>query len=221
MIGTMKSLGIRVGMDDFGAGHTSFKNLRRLGFDLVKIDGACIQNLARSPDDRFFVRALLDLARHLNIEAVVEWVEDHETASLLAEWGVDYAQGNFFGEARPPAPLTASAAALAPRSSALFGEAVEASAHLFELAPQVLDIGGAVLRTARVRLGRRGAGAERKWVEHCQSLTEHLHVFAGLVFQGLENLACRLSERRAAEGVGHLAAQFLLLANQPIDREVE
>ena len=75
MIGTMKSLGIRVGMDDFGAGHTSFKNLRRLGFDLVNIDGAFIQNLARSPDDRFFVRTLLDLARHLNIEAVAEWVE--------------------------------------------------------------------------------------------------------------------------------------------------
>jgi diguanylate cyclase (GGDEF)-like protein len=42
VIGTMKSLGIRVGMDDFSAGHTSFKNLRRLGFDLVKIDGAFI-----------------------------------------------------------------------------------------------------------------------------------------------------------------------------------
>jgi EAL domain-containing protein (putative c-di-GMP-specific phosphodiesterase class I) len=111
VIGTMKSLGIRVGMDDFSAGHTSFKNLRRLGFDLVKIDGAFIQNLARSPDDRFFVRTLLDLARHLNIEAVAEWVEDHETAALLAEWGVDYAQGNFFGEARPLAALTASAAA--------------------------------------------------------------------------------------------------------------
>jgi EAL domain-containing protein (putative c-di-GMP-specific phosphodiesterase class I) len=42
VIGTMKSLGIRVGMDDFSAGHTSFKNLRRLGFDLVKIDGVFI-----------------------------------------------------------------------------------------------------------------------------------------------------------------------------------
>src|SRR6476660_4612648 len=59
----------------------------------------------------------------------------------------------------------------APRSSVLFGEAVEASAHLFELAPQVLDLGGAVLRTARVRLGRRGAGAKGKMVSCCQSLT--------------------------------------------------
>jgi EAL domain-containing protein (putative c-di-GMP-specific phosphodiesterase class I) len=110
-IAGMKSLGIRVAMDDFGAGHTSFRNLRQLGFDLIKLDGAFIQNLARSPDDRFFVRTLLDLARHLKIEAVAEWVEDAETARLLAEWGVDYAQGNFFGEARLAWPIAASAAA--------------------------------------------------------------------------------------------------------------
>jgi EAL domain-containing protein (putative c-di-GMP-specific phosphodiesterase class I) len=110
-ITAMKSLGIRVAMDDFGAGHTSFRNLRRLGFDLVKIDGAFIQNLSRSPDDRFFVRTLLDLARHLKIEAVAEWVEDAETARLLTEWGLDYVQGNFFGEARLASPITATAAA--------------------------------------------------------------------------------------------------------------
>jgi diguanylate cyclase (GGDEF)-like protein len=110
-IGAMKSLGIRVAMDDFGAGHTSFRNLRRLGFDLVKIDGAFIQNLARSPDDRFFVRTLLDLARHLNIEAVAEWVEDADTARLLTEWGIDYGQGNFFGEAQLAFPMAASVAA--------------------------------------------------------------------------------------------------------------
>ncbi|MBV9066935.1 MAG: bifunctional diguanylate cyclase/phosphodiesterase [Methylobacteriaceae bacterium] len=110
-IAAMKSLGLRTAMDDFGAGHTSFKNLRRLGFDLVKIDGAFIQNLPRSPDDRFFVRALLDLAQHLNIETVAEWVEDAETAQLLADWGVDYAQGNFFGEAQLASPAAACAAA--------------------------------------------------------------------------------------------------------------
>jgi EAL domain-containing protein (putative c-di-GMP-specific phosphodiesterase class I) len=57
------------------------------------------------------VRTLLDLARHLKIATVAEWVEEAETAHLLAEWGVDYAQGNFFGAAQPAAATAASAAA--------------------------------------------------------------------------------------------------------------
>jgi diguanylate cyclase (GGDEF)-like protein len=95
----MKALGVAVAIDDFGAGHTSFKLLRSFPVDILKIDGAFIQNLARSADDRFFVRTLVDLAHHLNIATVAEWVEDEETALLLAEWGVDYLQGNHCGAA--------------------------------------------------------------------------------------------------------------------------
>ena len=99
VIETIKKLGVRVAMDDFGAGHTSFRNLRELAVDLVKIDGAFVQNLARSTDDRFFVRTLIDLAHHLNIPIVAEWVENQATANMLTEWGVDYFQGDFFGQA--------------------------------------------------------------------------------------------------------------------------
>ena len=95
----MKALGVKVAMDDFGAGHTSFRNLRGLGVDVVKIDGAFVQNIARSVDDRFFVRTLVDLARHLNIETVAEWVEDDEAMRILTEWGIDYLQGHHFGRA--------------------------------------------------------------------------------------------------------------------------
>lgn len=96
-IAQFRETGMRVAMDDFGAGYSSFKNLRGLGIDLLKIDGAFIQNLSRSPDDRFFVRTLVNLAKHLQIPVVAEWVEDHETAALLAEWGVDYCQGACYG----------------------------------------------------------------------------------------------------------------------------
>ena len=110
-ISAMKRMGVRVAMDDFGAGHTSFRNLRGLGFDVLKIDGAFMQNLARSPDDRLFVRTLIELARHLGIPTVAEWVEDAETASILTGWGVDYLQGHHFGEAKvPPAPEAFDAA---------------------------------------------------------------------------------------------------------------
>ena len=97
IIARMKALGIAVAMDDFGAGHTSFRNLRRLRIDIVKIDGAFVQNVARSLDDRFFVRTLAELARHLGVQTVAEWVEDAETRRLLGEWRIDYLQGNFLG----------------------------------------------------------------------------------------------------------------------------
>ncbi len=101
VIASCKKLGIKVAMDDFGSGHTSFRNLRALAFDLVKIDGAFVQNIANSADDRFFVRTLIDLAQHLELKIVAEWVEDEETATLLREWGVSYFQGALFGSAGP------------------------------------------------------------------------------------------------------------------------
>ncbi len=57
----VKDLGCRIAIDDFGAGYTSFRNLRKLGVDIVKIDGAFVQNLTRSEDDRTFVRTLIEL----------------------------------------------------------------------------------------------------------------------------------------------------------------
>jgi diguanylate cyclase (GGDEF)-like protein len=99
-ISVMKECGVKVAMDDFGAGHTSFRNLRSLQVDLLKIDGAFVQNLSESEDDRVFVRTLVDLARHLGIPTVAEWVEDERSATILADWGVDYLQGHFFGAAK-------------------------------------------------------------------------------------------------------------------------
>ena len=96
IIKTLNGMGVRVAMDDFGAGHTSFRNLRTLGFDIIKIDGAFIQNLSQSADDRFFVRTLVELAKHIGVATVAEWVEDEETARILAEWGVTYFQGELY-----------------------------------------------------------------------------------------------------------------------------
>jgi len=99
VISVCHGLGAKVAMDDFGAGHTSFRNLRDLAFDLVKIDGAFVRNIVNSEDDRFFARTLTDLAHHLKLEIVAEWVEDEATAAVLREWKVDYFQGALFGDA--------------------------------------------------------------------------------------------------------------------------
>jgi len=69
----------------------------KLGVDIVKIDGAFVQNIARSADDRAFVQTLIDLARRLQIKTVAEWVQDEEAAGLLRDWGCDYIQGRLIG----------------------------------------------------------------------------------------------------------------------------
>jgi diguanylate cyclase (GGDEF)-like protein len=96
----VKDLGARIAIDDFGAGYTSFRNLRELGVDLIKIDGAFVQNLAKSEDDRTFVRTMLDLARGLKLKTVAEWVQDEQSAAILAAWGCDYLQGAHIALAR-------------------------------------------------------------------------------------------------------------------------
>jgi diguanylate cyclase (GGDEF)-like protein len=106
----LKNFGSRIAIDDFGAGYTSFRNLRKLGVDIVKIDGAFVQNIARSTDDRAFVQALIDLARRLEIKTVAEWVQDEEAAGLLRDWGCDYIQGRLIGLASAERSWDAQAA---------------------------------------------------------------------------------------------------------------
>jgi diguanylate cyclase (GGDEF)-like protein len=103
----LKNFGSRIAIDDFGAGYTSFRNLRKLGVDIVKIDGAFVQNIARSADDRAFVQTLIDLARRLQIKTVAEWVQDEESAAMLRDWGCDYIQGRLIGLASPERPWSA------------------------------------------------------------------------------------------------------------------
>jgi diguanylate cyclase (GGDEF)-like protein len=100
----LKNFGSRIAIDDFGAGYTSFRNLRKLGVDIVKIDGAFVQNIARSADDRAFVQTLIDLARRLEIKTVAEWVQDDESAAMLCDWGCDYIQGRLIGLASAQRP---------------------------------------------------------------------------------------------------------------------
>lgn len=111
LLDKVKAQGCRIAIDDFGAGHTSLKHLRAFPIDILKLDGAFTQNLRRSTDDRFYVRTLIDLARHLAVETVAEWVDDETQAVMLADWGITYLQGHLIGKARlPNAPPDAFAA---------------------------------------------------------------------------------------------------------------
>ncbi len=97
-ISNLRELGCRVAIDDFGAGYTSFRNLQMLHVDMVKVDGSYVRDLAASPDNQIFVRTLVELAKNFKLETVAEWVGSEEDAQLLAQFGVDYLQGAYFGE---------------------------------------------------------------------------------------------------------------------------
>jgi diguanylate cyclase (GGDEF)-like protein len=103
-VSRVKDLGCRIAIDDFGAGHTSFRNLRKLGADILKIDGSFVENISRSEDDRAFVQTMVDLAHRLGLTTVAEWVQDETTAGMLRDWGCDYLQGELFGLASSDRP---------------------------------------------------------------------------------------------------------------------
>jgi EAL domain-containing protein (putative c-di-GMP-specific phosphodiesterase class I) len=101
---TLRSLGCRFAIDDFGIGFSSFHYLRHLPVDYLKIDGSYIRTLLHNPIDAALVGAIVELARTLGLGTIAEHVEDAETAVWLRDHGVDYAQGFFIGAPRPLAP---------------------------------------------------------------------------------------------------------------------
>ncbi|HEV2158273.1 bifunctional diguanylate cyclase/phosphodiesterase [Bradyrhizobium sp.] len=113
----LKNFGSRIAIDDFGAGYTSFRNLRKLGVDIVKIDGAFVQNITHSADDRAFVQTLIDLARRLDIKTVAEWVQDEQAANMLRDWGCDYIQGRLTGLASADRPWGVPSDSVLPAAS--------------------------------------------------------------------------------------------------------
>ncbi len=98
-VATLHDLGCPLALDDFGAGFSSFRSLRSLNADIIKIAGMFLKNLRDDPDDQVFIKALVAIARHFGMKVVAEWVEDEATVALLAEFGVDMIQGNLIGAA--------------------------------------------------------------------------------------------------------------------------
>jgi diguanylate cyclase (GGDEF)-like protein len=97
-VSQLREVGVRVAIDDFGAGYTSFRNLQMLHVDTVKIDGSYVADLSQSPENQVFVRTLVGLAKSFDIRTVAEWVGSDDDAALLQTFGVDYFQGFHFGE---------------------------------------------------------------------------------------------------------------------------
>lgn len=96
-ISTVRDLGCKVALDDFGSGYTSFRHMKSLTVDVVKIDGAFVTDIANSQDNQLFVRTLLGLAEGFGLKTVAECIESEEDARILTQEGADFLQGWHLG----------------------------------------------------------------------------------------------------------------------------
>lgn len=93
----LRDLGFRVCIDDFGAGSASLEYLSALDIDIVKFDGRFVRDLERGSRNHILLKHLAGLCKALGAETVAEMVETPRVATLLAEVGIDYGQGWYFG----------------------------------------------------------------------------------------------------------------------------
>jgi PAS domain S-box-containing protein len=98
---SLRDLGCKVALDDFGVGYGGLAYLKRLPVSYLKIDMQFVTDLVTEPSSRHVVRAIVDLARSFGAKTVAEGAEDLETVNLLKEFEVDYVQGFIIGEPRP------------------------------------------------------------------------------------------------------------------------
>lgn len=97
----MRSLGVRIALDDFGAGYSSFGYLRELPASLVKIDGQFMPGIEAQPRNQVIVSGIRRLVEELGMACIAEWVEDVATLEFLLRVDMDYAQGFALGRPLP------------------------------------------------------------------------------------------------------------------------
>ena len=102
-IDRLRTFHMKIALDDFGSGLSSFAYLKNLSVDYLKIDGGFVRDIVDDPIDREMVKSIHQLARVMGIQTIAEFVENDQIFAYLKDIGIDYGQG--YGIARPR-PLT-------------------------------------------------------------------------------------------------------------------
>jgi len=111
---SLKQLGLHFSLDDFGTGYSSLSYLKRLPLDTLKIDRAFVRDCTVDPNDAAIVRAIIAMARSLEVQVVAEGVETQAQLRFLGEQGCNAYQGYYFS---PPVPQEQLHALLQARGS--------------------------------------------------------------------------------------------------------
>lgn len=98
----LKELGVRISIDDFGAGEASIAALKAIPVDVIKIDRSYVSGRSSTSRDHAIASGIVCLAARLGASVVAEGVETERQRALVASWGCDQSQGFFF--ARPGTP---------------------------------------------------------------------------------------------------------------------
>jgi diguanylate cyclase (GGDEF)-like protein/PAS domain S-box-containing protein len=104
-ISYLRTLGVKIGLDEFGAGHSSLGYLKRFPLDFVKIDRSLVAGLGTDEQDTAIVRATVELAHNLGLTVVAVGVETDEQLEMLQLLGCDRAQGYLFAPPSSPEEL--------------------------------------------------------------------------------------------------------------------
>lgn len=113
----LRAAGVHIAIDDFGTGYASLAWLTTLPLDLLKIDRELITDLVGGRRAQIVVKALIALARELDLKVLVEGVEDPAQLALLEEWGCDYYQGFLGAKAMAEAELAKFLADCSPANA--------------------------------------------------------------------------------------------------------
>ena len=100
-ISKVKSLGVRIAIDDFGSGYSNFERLLEYQPDILKLDGSLVKNIVTNKFSLSVVKTMVNFAKEQNIKVIAEYVENREIYDVLCTLGVDYSQGYYFGKPEP------------------------------------------------------------------------------------------------------------------------
>ena len=110
-VAAVRGMGCKVALDDFGSGYTSFRHMKSLTVDVVKIDGAFVTDIEKNVENQVFIKTLMSLADGFGLQTVAECIETESEARILAAEGADFLQGWHFGKPVIEPPWRAKPAA--------------------------------------------------------------------------------------------------------------